>query len=225
MLRIYLDIDSLQEELGENEILDIVSFNVYESVSKGGIFTLIENVDFIPAEPFIEITEEADITNWFKLSYLNTAGDVSELSEPVLGEYIDNIIYQSSVALGDTDRDNPAFTDEEYILKIREGIRRYKGPGGHSYISEADVSVIILLVRISCCYDLAYDNSKYYSITLPEDMHFDKGQRVGHYIRLAQSLESYYRRLTEDFDADLEDSFEIVSMTRQSYFHRPRVRF
>jgi hypothetical protein len=237
-IRIYIDVSSIEEALRQaaeenNEVfegLDISRFKAYESPSKGGAYAFIAEIDYDPTKDYIEIdsTQYTDKTYWFKVSWIDSVEVESELSEPILGEDMNYIISLVATALGDVERDDEdtqAFTDEEYITKIRGAVRRYKGESIVSALYEHDMEPIILLVRISCCYDLAYDNAKYSSLSLPDGIALNKGERVEHYLSIAKSLEKHYEQLLDDLGGTTEDgslsgtpSLEVVKATKETYF-------
>lgn len=228
MVRIYFDAEALEaaiQEEDESAVLDIVSFNVYEASSKNGEYTFVGNYPYDPRRNFIDVPDESSISNWFCLTYLDSAIPAieSEMSEPTLGENIDEVLVAVIESLGDLNRESPAFTDEEYVLKIREAIRRFKGAEQPQQLSSSDISIVVLLVRISCCYDLAYDSAKYYELTLTDGVTLNKGERVKHYLSIAESLEKRYKQLLDDMGGDDGQvlgtpSMEIVSMTRDTHF-------
>lgn len=160
-------------------------------------------------------------------SYFSEAAEESDLSDPVVAEDMANIIATVSAALGDTERDDEEtqiFSDTEYITKIRAAMKRYKGDTG-VVVQEYDIEPIIILVRISCCYDMAYDNAKYTKLGLPDGISLDKGARVKQYLDIAKALENHYKDLIGEYGDTDEDgvltgtpSFEVVKCTRKSYF-------
>jgi len=157
--------------------------------------------------------------------YLTQESVESDLSDATLGEYIALIIAQVRTALGDIDLDAPAFEDDELILKLKNAVRRFKGSEGIYILKESEIEPIILLIRINCCYDLAYDNARYTALSLPDNIKLNKGQRVTHYLELAKALEAQYRSLLEDWGGSTDDNFltgtpqfEQVSMSRSTYF-------
>lgn len=235
-IRLYFDVKALQTALEaldsyvEGDLLDIVSFKVYESPSKSGTFTLIDTVDYNPQHDFIETESAVSDFNWFKLSYTDSVPEESEKSEAILAEHIYTIIDKVALQLGDINREEEvdmAFTDNEYIMKIKEACRVHTGSNHLEGLDEGEISMIALLVRISCCYDIAYDSAKYTKISLPDGISVDKGERVKHYLAVAKQLEQRYSKLKEDWQDDDgalvgTPYVEVIPMTRKLYFTSAR---
>ena len=229
-VRLYFDVSALQENLEEGEILDIVSFNIYEGASKDGTFLQIDIVDYNPQVSYVETENATDETQWFKLSYVDSDALESELSEAFLGEKIDQLIEDVALALGDLNREEEstmAFTDSEYLKKIKEAVRLHTGSKKIDGLEEADISLLIILVRISCCYDLAYDNAKYTKLSLPDGISLSKGDRVDQYLKIAAQLEARYEKIKKSWQSDASGeegtlmgtpSFEVVELTRKPVF-------
>jgi hypothetical protein len=247
MIRLYYDIEALEEsiqldnrpefknseeriawELANNvihSVIDITEFFVLESSSKGGAYVTLGTYDYITHQDFIQVDDETSKYDWFKLCYVDSNGVISEPSDPMLGEDIVRIILIVAQALGDINRDDVskvAFTDEEYILKIKEAIRRYKGSDGNHNLMESDLSIVALLVRMSCCYDLAYDNARFYRMDFPEGLDLYKGDVTGHYLKLAESLERQYKNIMGDWDDD-NQAVKIIQTTKTSHFSTRRL--
>jgi hypothetical protein len=149
----------------------------------------------------------------------------SDLSESVLSEDMYNVVLKLRDVLHDTNFAAPAFSDEELTRKVKEATRRFKGKEGSILIYESELSAIIILVRISCCYDLAYENSRHYRLELPDGVKVFRGEIMEHYVKLAQSLEGQYKQLMEDWGGSKDDNtltgaptFEVVQTTKSSYF-------
>jgi hypothetical protein len=151
----------------------------------------------------------------------------SATSDAILAENLATILTEVRIAIQDTDEDDPAFSDDELIRKVKEGIRRFTGVPNIVITEEFQLSIIILLVRISCCYDLAYHTARYYHLELPDGIRMFRGEIPKHYMELAKALERQYAQLVEDIGN--EDgtvlgipTFEVVDCTRKSYFKSPR---
>lgn len=229
MVRLYFDVAELEKALLEQEPpvkLDIASFKVYQSTTKNGAYSPIGQIKYDPTKDFIEV-EEGDPLAWYKLSYITSAAVESELSEPLLGQDVASLIDVVAESLGDvnrTDDSTCAFSDDEYIRKIKAALRRYKKSERISCFLESEWEPLLMLVKISCCYDLAYDNAKFFHIELPEGLKFFKGERTEHYIKLAESLEKAYARLVADVGNEDGTSanvatFDVVQCKKKSYFN------
>lgn len=235
-IRLYFDVEALQTALEESDdytegsLLDIVSFKVYEGSSQSGTFTLIDTIDYNPQYDFIETEGAVSDFNWFKLAYVDSDAIESDQSEAILAEHIYTIIDKVALTLGDINREDEAdmaFTDNEYIMKIKEATRTHTGSNKLEGLDEGEVSMIALLVRISCCYDLAYDSARYSKIGLPDGISIDKGERVKHYLSIAKQLEDRYAKLKkgwQDDDGALVGTpyVEVISVTRKPYFTSER---
>lgn len=232
-LRLYFDIASLEaayvEEFGESAVIDIKSFKIYESQTKAGTYTEIDEKDYVPHVDYVETKKQTALDYWFKLSWV--AGDDTESakSAPLLGEYTANIIDTVAEALGDTERDDDStivFTDDEYLVKIRNATKRITGDKNLNGLPEEKEEMLIVLVRISACYDLAYGNCNNYPVSLPEGIALDKGQRVTHYLDVARALENQYQMMKADLGGNLTEdetivgtpSIEVVKTTKTTYF-------
>ena len=82
-----------------------------------------------------------------------------------------------------------------------------------------------MLVKISCCYDLAYRNAGNFPIELPDNIRLDKGQRVKHYLAVAKGLENQYSEMKNDLgqvdengEATGNPKMQVVELTRKTYF-------
>ena len=231
MARIYFEIP--ESFSSEDENLDVLSINIYESDSKLGTFSLIDTVDFNPGKDYVETLNEDSLYSWFKLSYVDSESVESTQSDPILGEDIYEYIDRIALSLGDLQRDDPAtqaFLDEEYITKIRAACKRYRGSESLVSLRDYELEMIIILVRSSCCYDLAYDNAKFTKIKLPDGIEINKGERVDHYLQIARTLESQYNssvnelRNDEQSGGSKEQSMEVIDVTRRKYFNRGSFR-
>ncbi len=232
VIRIYFDTSSLeeafQEEFGEDAVLDIVTFNVYESSSKDGTFALIDNVDFDPRKGFIETDKQTSLDFWFRLAFIDSQAVESEQSDPTLAENILRIIDNVIGELGDTDRNQPAFSDEEYLSMIRNSFGRISTSPNMVKLAESREYVIALLVRTQACFKLAYRNAGRYPIELPDGLETDKGKRVDHYINLAKALEAQWREMKKDFGSVDEEGeltgtpkMQVLDMTKKTFFNDP----
>lgn len=237
MVRLYFDVAELEKALLAQEPpvkLDIASFKVYQSATKNGAYSPLGQIKYDPTKDFIEVTD-GDPLLWYKLSYITSAASAaveSDLSEPLLGQEVASLIDVVAESLGDvnrTDDSTCAFSDDEYIRKIKSALRRYKGTERISVFLESEWEPLLMLIKISCCYDLAYDNARFFHIELPEGLKFFKGERTEHYIKLAESLEKAYARLVDDVGNEDGTSanvatFDVVQCTKKTYFN-PNVLF
>lgn len=228
-VRLYYDISELEEEFqndnnnSSDSVIDIVSFKIYECKSKDGNYSYIDEADYIPLKDYVETDNATSFDYWFKLSWVNSNSEESELSEPSLGEDLSDLLDRVIEDMGDLDRDKPAISDESYIAKIRSAVARVTEDKNISKISEEKEELIVALTRIPLCYELAYKNAKYYPITLPDDVALDRGRRVDHYLGIAKQLEAYVDNIKKDMssydeDIDGDRKVQVVNLTRKTYF-------
>ncbi len=212
--RIYLDSSSIPE--GTSQI------NIYEGASNTGPFVKIDTIPFNPGLEYAETEFGTSDFYWYKLSLVDTAGVESELTDPVICDRTDEMLSKLYRSLDDLNRDNPAFTDSEYLIKLRHAANRVRKTEKLVQIKERDLELMLMVVKASCCRDLAYDNARYTKITLPDGISLDKGERVDHYLRLAKQLEDLIKQLLEERIDD--DGFlnmaevNVVQFERPSYF-------
>lgn len=228
-VRLYYDISELEEEFLEqpetnsDSVIDIANFKIYESNSKDGNYAYIDNVSYIPSNDYVETDNATSFDYWFKLSWVNSAGEESELSEPSLGENLSYILDRVIEDMGDLDRTHPAFEDESYVSKIRSAVSRVTEERNISKVPEEKEELIIALTRIPLCYELAYKNARFYPISLPDDVSLDRGKRVEYYLGIAKSLEAYVNNMRKDMSSyddgiDGDRKIQVVDLTRKTYF-------
>lgn len=211
-MRLYYDAGGLSK--------DNVSFmNVYTSSSKGGTYKFVERVPFDPMFDYITVSSHSEnmLLNWFKLTLINTKGVESSRTEAFLTDSIGRLIHTVKESLGDT---GGAFSDDEYITRIKEAIKIHFLKENIEDLYESDASFIEMLVKISCCYDLAFDNARYSRITLPDGISLDKGERVDHYLAIAKQLQNRYDSLMgriENADGSRVNQFKL---NKKNYFKR-----
>lgn len=222
MNRLYFDRNSIP--------VGTQSIRIYERYTQNGEASFIDEVAFNPSVDFVETNNANEGYYWFSLSVVNALGEESEKSDSILSDKIYEVIEIIRENLGDINPDSPAFSDDEYILKIREAKRRLSGKNLIDIVDEADISLLILLVRISCCYALAYDYARNSKITLPEGVSLDKGEIVKHYLDIAKALENQFAKIKEEWvNSDGTGitsnvpAGEVLTTTRVNYFSDTRV--
>lgn len=216
------EIEELQAQSSDLP-LDIAFFRIYESPSKRGTFTLIDEIKPDPRTTYIETNSEFSVLNWFRLTYIDSKGNESEQSDPIMADNVEFVVDEMRKSLKDTNPMDPAFQDEEYNRKIKEAYRQLTGSEQATNMDDSTISIVQMLVMISCCYDLAYNDSKLYKIQLPEGVTIDKGERVRHYLDVARSLEKRFntwqaKGILDDGQALGTPEVDVVSMTKDSYF-------
>jgi hypothetical protein len=174
--------------------------NVYMATSRDGSYKLTYKKRFDPMYDYIDIPDEYNpLFKWFRLSLTDDTNKESAQTEPFVVDSLTRIINTVRTNIGDT---GGAFGDEEYITKIKESLKVHIGNDNVQYIGESDIGFIIQLVMISCCYDLAYDNARYTRITLPDGISLDKGERVAHYLAIAESMMKRYNLLMDNLNSN-----------------------
>lgn len=196
------ELSSFRADAGRPVLQNVHTIGVAEGASLKGPFTHIEDVKLKSRDVnYIEVNAYKDPSNWFQLSFKDPDGKVLATSEPLVSEVTGGIIDIIRADLGDTNLDSPAFTDAEYMQKIRLAMRRYRGERNLTFIEEEDYTVIALLTRIDICNIIAFDHAKYYALQAPEAQ-LDKSQVMNHYLEVARALEEYWNRLKVDLGLD-----------------------
>ena len=206
--------------------------NIYGSTKIDGTYDLIVAVDYKPNLYFVEldpVTYPTALSNFFfKVSLtITNETDVAlpdtetDLSDPVVSEDFAKIIASVSSSLGDLNRADPAFTDEEYVIKIVTAIALFKGNEA-AILRSADYDILAKYVMKSCCYDLAYNAAKYTKITLPDGISINKGERVAHYLAIIKAIQDELDDILGNPGIDSGDGIRVIDSTRKTYFNRGR---
>jgi hypothetical protein len=190
--------ESFRNDVERPSLRNIHSINVLEGTSLDGTFTKVETVKLAAqAVDYIEVHMYRDPADWFKLEFIDPEGKVLATTEPLVSEIVGSIVDKVRFDIGDTNLDDPAFTDAEFLQKIRLAVRRYKGEKNLSMITEDDLPVIGLLTRIDIASTIAYDHAKYFALQAPEAQ-LDKSQIMNHYFEVVTRLEEYWAKLKGD---------------------------
>lgn len=211
-MRLYYDSEGL-------DISNVANIRVYTSSSKAGTFTLVDQVVFDPMYDYVTVSSSREtlLLNWFKLSLIDKSGVESVRTGAFVSDSLSRIIAAVREGIGDTGN---AYSDDDYISKIKESLKVHTGSEYVESINESDIGFIIQLVMISCCYDLALDNARYSRITLPDGISLDKGERVKHYLDIAERLQKRYDTLTGKVKADSGSNLTVGQASRHNYFKR-----
>lgn len=211
-MRLYYNVSGLDTD-------KISQFKVYTSHTKVGVYKHIDTVKFNPLYDYIEVNNNVEnyLLNWFKLSLLDYTGKESGLSDSFLSDSIGRIIESVKDNLGDT---GGAFSDDEYITKIKQAIKIHFLTEDITSLKENEIGFIEMLVMISCCYDLAFDNARYTKITLPDGISLDKGERVDHYLAIAKQLQARYDSLMGRIENADGSMIHTTQLKKRNYFKR-----
>ena len=185
---------------------NIHSVQILESPSANTGFSVIDTVKFIPTSRYVESTKASDefLYRFYKLQFiqdplLNAASNLIVLASGLIyPEMLSSIVDVIREQIYDTDLDNPAFTDDEYVQSIRFALRQWKGHSNLNRIEDQDIPPILLLVQEMLANRLMNDFAKYYALKTPT-VQLDKWEIGDHYRTIAQNLrdqfEAYSRRL------------------------------
>lgn len=193
---------------------DIQYVRVFSSNTISGSFLHLEDIPYNPFNNYVDVESDA---YYFKIAFI-VGGKQTELSSAVIPEDIGMIVNIVSTDLGDTNRDEPAFSDDEYVMKIRLAVKVLKGTETVDSLTDSDMDIICKLVMKSCCYVLAYDNARYTKLTLPDGISLSKGERVKQYLSIVKALEDELNYLLNSFSGNDVSDFNVISSKRQSYF-------
>lgn len=211
-MRLYFDASGLDKS-------KVASLMIYTSSSKTGTYRFVEKVTFDPLYDYVTVSSHFEnmVLSWFKLSLVDAGGKESARSDAFLSDSTSRLITAVKASLGDT---GGAFTDDEYITRIKEAVKVHFLTETIEELFEADVSFIEMLVKISCCYDLAFDNARYSRITLPDGISLDKGERVDHYLAIAKQLQARYDSLMGRIEGADGSRVVVTKLQKRNYFKR-----
>lgn len=182
---------------------------------------------------FLVVNVQSDYAfRWYKFEYWAINEDKSIVekiaeSHPTIPEAIGEIVDQLRGWMGDTDDENPAFEDQEYIHAIRSALIEYKGDKNLSYIHDTDVIPIKLLVQIQFALQIAYDHSKYYALATP-GAQLNKYEIAEHYTSMAETLQNQYDKFAKRTnregggynDKNIITQFPGIKVSDVSFFSR-----
>lgn len=216
MKRVYFNADGFD---------NIQFVRIFHSNTISGSFLHLQDIPYNPSFDYVDVDSDS---YYFKVAFI-IGGKQTELSGAVIPEDIGRIINIVSTDLGDINRDDPAFSEEEYVMKIRLAVKILKGVETVSTLSDSDMDIICKLVMKSCCYVLAYDNARYTKLTLPDGISLSKGDRVAQYLAIVKALENEISYLLNVFGGNATDgegnTFSVISTTRQTYFKDSTKRY
>ena len=235
IVRLYVDVEGLdkllKEENGEDFVLDIVGFHVYECPSKNGTYDKVTTnglIDYDPTKNFIE-PDVGHQSSWFKVSWVDSLGVESELSDPMLSEVVADFVNQVAIAMNDLNRESDAtcaFRDEEYVRMMRRAIHSLTQSDTTplSALSESEFETLLISVRQACCYVLAYETARYYKLAMPEGLVLERNQIPEHYMALAKALGQHFKEAKDEIGAiNPQQMIEVLQATTTSPFYQPKL--
>jgi len=198
-------------------IRNIHSIQILESPSANTGFSVIDTIKFNPTSRYIESSNASEelIYRFYKLQFIQdpalyTAEEqVILTSSLIYPEIMSNIVDDVREQIGDTDLDDPAFSDVEYIEAIRFALLQWKGQNNINRIEAVDKPPIVVLVIEHFAIKIMNDHAKYYQLKSPS-VELNKWQIGEHYSTVIQTcqqqLDKYAKRLNKEnggYDDDM----------------------
>ena len=191
----------------DERLRDLHSVRIKESSNLATGYEVVDTVKLQHGSSYVATHQASEdyINKYYRLEFISdpNVDDEDDITvyfttEPVLPEVIANVVDDVREWLGDTDLDDPAFEDHEYLQTIRFALRQWRGEKNLTKISEEDMYPLQLLVREAYANILAYDHAKYRELKTPTHS-LNKWEIGQHYAAVAESLrsqfEAYARRL------------------------------
>lgn len=198
ILRFYLgDITDFATDAGTKAGKPLHSVNILEGPEFQGTFTVIETIQFDRMSQFVTTTKAADNYTqlWYRLQFIGDPAVspvvVLGTTEPILPEIITDMIDEIRAWIGDTNLEEPAWTDSQYLQELRFALKQYKGDKNLTFLRDEDWVPIQLLVRESFAANIAYDTAKYYALQNPTAQ-LDMSQISVHYTNVARLIKEQY---------------------------------
>jgi len=203
--------------------LKAIAVRVYECATPGETGVIRDTVTLKAGLDYIDATVN-DQYSWFKLALISLEGvELTEPSEPILCEVASQKLALIRAAIKDTGNE-PAFSDDELIQKMRLAAARLNGTKNLSIIPDRYWPLIELLVRLDICHVLAFDYAKYQKLEIPGGASLSRDELYKHYIEAAQQLERYFQSVKDDLlnasdnlDDETLKGVTASTMTRHSY--------
>lgn len=177
----------------------VQAVQILESSSYSDQYQVIETKSIEPGMDYIETWNASDeyLNRWYRFQFIGDplADPIVKygVTDPVLPEILNDIVDTVRSYFGDTDLDNPAWTDKEYLQAVKFALRQWKGDKNVNSIHEEDIVPIVLLVKEQFANVIAYDHSKYYQLNNGSGATLDKSQIAANYREMATSLQSQFR--------------------------------
>lgn len=201
-LRFYVGNEFLQDFATQRDNA-VQAVQILESASYADNYQVIETKSIEAGMDYIETWNASDefLNRWYRLQFIGDPLDDPivkfGVTEPVFPEVINDIIDNVREYFGDTNLDNPAWTDKEYLQAIKFALRQWKGEKNVRFIHDEDVIPIVLLVKEQFANIIAYDHSKYYQLNNGSGASLDKAQIAQNYREMAATLQAQIRAYTE----------------------------
>lgn len=202
----------------DKQLQDIHSIRIQESSSVADGFTTIDTVKFQHGQNYVGTHKASDdyANRFYRLEFISdpSVDDPTTIrtylrTEPILPEELATIVDDIRDWLGDTDINNPAFSDTEYLQAIKFALRQWRGDRNIAKIEDQDKYPIQLLVREQFANILAYDHAKYYELSTPTHK-LNKWEIGAHFIEVAENyrkqFETYAKRLNMQSGGFNEDN-------------------
>lgn len=224
--RLFFDLPPSVEDTEDAEAFDSFEIEIFELDSPQSIGTSIDTVRINPHKDYVETDKIVSEFSWFKLVIKNEAGDKKlEANVPILSERTQLRVNQIREAVRDTNRSDPAFSDNELMQKMRLAGMRLNNIRNLSSVGEKFWPIIELLVRIDVCNVLSFDYAKYLRLEIPGGPSLARDELYTHYINVCESLNKYYEDIKKDAVGEISNAGDGVSegditvstMTRLSY--------
>lgn len=101
------------------------------------------------------------------------------------------------------------FSDKELGAILKDAVKEHNPEYSIEDLPEEEEYLVLWLASISCWYALAAANAKQYKIGV-EGVNISKGERVGHYMRLATELQGKYNARVRSSDFASIEQGELV---------------
>lgn len=179
----------------------ISAVRIEEADYYDGTYTPIDTVRITPDDTFVWTRNGSAefLDKWYQLVFVGKDSNGNDVdrgkTNPVVPEFVAQLVDSIRAFFQDTNLENPAWEDKEYIAAIRFAAKQYKGEKNLTYVREEDLIPIQLLVRIEFALIIAYDHAKYYALQAPSAT-LDKSQIQAHYLDVARNIEDHYNNLT-----------------------------
>jgi hypothetical protein len=217
-VRFYFDVPKPED-------FDAHSIRIYELSSLQDTGQLIDTVRIKAGQDYIETASHTDAFSFFRLQLINADGSATLDSDVIFAEDANLRLMHLREAIKDTNQEDPGFSDDELVKKMRLAALRMNNVKNLSSIQERFWPILELLVRIDICHVLAFDFAKYQKLEIPGGPSFTKDELYDHYIRVADQLTKYYDQIKAEAlgpmehigDGEDESPIAVSDMQRMSY--------
>lgn len=212
-------------DLPKSEDFDAHSIQIYELESLQDEGELIDTVKIQATRDWVETVQATDPFNFFKLTLVNADLTAKMESGVVLAEESGKKVLQLREVIKDTNLEDPGFSDNELINKMRLAAMRMNNSRNLTSIEDRFWPIIELLVRIDICHILAFDFARYQKLEIPGGPSYGQDELYDHYIRVADQLTKYYDQIKSDAVGPIDkmgdgvdaSPISVTDMSRDSY--------